>query len=204
MLAFYFIVASIIGLAVTSPNPPSWHPHLHPHPPFDNVTIFTPPRNWTSHRTSYAQTVLLEHGGSKGDTLLASWSFSPPGRVYAPIYQSQDGGFSWKELSKVYFSKAASAGSIILQVFLYELPQMFGGYPAGTILLTANSIPADRSSTNIELYASTDKGYSLHPLTPSLHITYYHPPDIHSPTSPPPPPAAPPTPPTAPPPSGSP
>jgi hypothetical protein len=33
-----------------------------------------------------------------------------------------------------------------------------GGYPAGTILLAGNSIPADLSKTQLDLYASTDNG----------------------------------------------
>jgi hypothetical protein len=154
MIVFYSILLSVIGLSVAIPNPPFAYQHR----PFDNVTIFTPPRNWSSHSTSYARTVLLEHDNPKADTLLASWTLSPPGRTYAPIYESKDGGFSWKELSRVYFSAAQEAGSIILQVFLYELPQKLGIYPAGTVLLTANAIPKDRSSTNIQLYASLDKG----------------------------------------------
>jgi len=44
------------------------------------------------------------------------------------------------------------------QPFLYELPRAFGGYAAGTILCAGNSIPANLSSTQIDLYASTDSG----------------------------------------------
>jgi hypothetical protein len=40
----------------------------------------------------------------------------------------------------------------------YELAQPFGKYQPGTILLSGNRIPGDSSSTNIQLYASTDKG----------------------------------------------
>jgi hypothetical protein len=38
------------------------------------------------------------------------------------------------------------------------LDQALGGYPAGTILLAGNSIPADLSKTQLDLYASTDNG----------------------------------------------
>jgi hypothetical protein len=148
------LITSLVGLAVGSPlvsrvaQPPT----------FDNVTIFTPPSNWSNQWTTYARTVLLEQDGEANNTLLASWSFQPPGRTYAPIYQSKDGGLSWSERSKVYFSAADTADSIILQVFLYELPQTIGAYPAGTVLLAANAVPANHSSTNIELHASHDKG----------------------------------------------
>lgn len=43
---------------------------------------------------------------------------------------------------------------------MYVLPQAFGGYAAGTILLAGNSIPEDLSQTRIDVYASTDLGYS--------------------------------------------
>jgi len=148
------LVTSLVGLAVGSPLA-SW---VDQPPIFDNVTIFTPPSNWSIHWTTYARTVLLEQNGKANNTLLASWSFQPPGRTYAPIYESIDGGRSWNELSKVYFSAADTADSIILQVFLYELPQTIGVYPAGTVLFAANAIPANHSSTNIELHASLDKG----------------------------------------------
>ena len=45
------------------------------------------------------------------------------------------------------------------QPFLYEMIEAIGDYPRGTLLLAANSIPADLSETQIDLYASTDKGY---------------------------------------------
>lgn len=38
------------------------------------------------------------------------------------------------------------------------LDQTLGGYPAGTILLAGNSIPADLSKTQLDLYVSTDSG----------------------------------------------
>ncbi|KAH8655099.1 BNR/Asp-box repeat domain protein [Tricladium varicosporioides] len=155
-MIFYSLLVSLIGLTFASP-----FPSVDQHLVFGNVTIFTPPSNWSNHWTTYARTVLLNHDGEADDILLASWSFQPPGRTYAPIYQSKDGGLSWSELSKVYFSAADKPGSIILQVFLYELPQTLGAYPAGTVLLTANAVPANHSSTNIQLYASLDKGHSF-------------------------------------------
>ena len=46
----------------------------------------------------------------------------------------------------------------MLQPFLYELPQDVGDYKKGTVLLSSNAIPAGFESTNIQLYASEDKG----------------------------------------------
>lgn len=44
------------------------------------------------------------------------------------------------------------------QPFLYELPSAIGGFAKGTILCAGSSIPEDLSFTQIDLYASTDKG----------------------------------------------
>jgi hypothetical protein len=44
------------------------------------------------------------------------------------------------------------------QPFLYELPQQVGSFPKGTVLCAGSALPEDLSFTQIELYASTDKG----------------------------------------------
>jgi hypothetical protein len=44
------------------------------------------------------------------------------------------------------------------QPTLYELPRDVGTFKEGTILLAGNFIPRDLSTTQIDLYASTDKG----------------------------------------------
>jgi len=62
-------------------------------------------------------------------------------------------------ISKAYFNGNSSlTGGIILQPFLYELEQPYGKYKPGTVMLAGNRIPGDFSSTNIQLYASEDKG----------------------------------------------
>ncbi|KAK6438963.1 hypothetical protein LTR95_004827 [Oleoguttula sp. CCFEE 5521] len=40
------------------------------------------------------------------------------------------------------------------------MTESIGNFSAGTLLLAANSIPADLSETKIDVYASTDKGYN--------------------------------------------
>lgn len=40
------------------------------------------------------------------------------------------------------------------------MPTDVGEYPAGTVLLAGNSIPADNNHTKIDVYASLDKGYT--------------------------------------------
>lgn len=125
--------------------------------PINNVTIFTPPASWMSHSTSYARVLLLDKDCEEGNVLLTTWTQSNPGEAYFPIYKSVDGGLSWAELSRVYFNETATGG-ILLQPFIYELPIQVGKYRAGTILATGNAIPSDFSSTNIDIYASTDVG----------------------------------------------
>lgn len=77
--------------------------------------------------------------------------------------ESDDGGRSWEEISKAYFThgnetSGSFAGGIILQPFLYELREDVGDYKKGTVLLSGNAIPESGESTNIQLYASNDKG----------------------------------------------
>lgn len=121
-------------------------------PTFLNATIFDPP---AGHSTSYARATLLEVGDTTGiPPILATFA----GGDHFDIYRSNDGGKTWKEISKAYFTNGNYTGGIILQPFLYELREDFGEFDAGTVFLSGNAVPSDFSSTNIELYASTDKG----------------------------------------------
>ena len=126
-----------------------------PSPIFSNVTVFVPPADYNDPRTLYARTAQLPNGD-----LLATWeNYSPePPLVYFPIYLSQDGGESWKPISKV--EDQVNGFGLRYQPFLYVLPQPFGGFSTGTVLLAGNSIPTLLNSTHIDLYASTDSGYT--------------------------------------------
>jgi hypothetical protein len=151
MLSKLLTILCVIYLAAAAPSSPQ--PAI-----YKNVTVFAPPASWPSHSTSYARSLLLNQNCEKDNVLLASWTFSPPDGPYLPISRSTDGGRSWSEFSKVHFTHKNYTGGIILQPFLFELPQQVGKYSAGTVLATGNAIPGDFSSTNIELYASRDKG----------------------------------------------
>lgn len=120
---------------------------------FSNVTIFTPPSNYTDPQVLYARNVQLPNGD-----ILATWeNYSPePPPVYFPIFRSSDYGRTWKPISKV--QDTANHLGLRYQPFLYYLPEPIGAYPAGTLLLAGNSIPTDLSSTHIDLYASSDSG----------------------------------------------
>lgn len=103
----------------------------------------------------YARTVELS-----GGVLLATWeNYSPePPKVYFPIFESCDGGETWKEISKI--QDTVNGWGLRYQPFLYELPARVGKWPAGTILASGNSIPTDLSETKIDVYASKDRGHT--------------------------------------------
>lgn len=134
-----------------------------------NVTIFDPPKNYTIPRTLYARTLLLNQNCEEDNVILATWeNYLPtdnasapcpdncPINPYIPIYQSTDGGETWSERAKVY--DQVNGWGLRYQAEIYELSEPIGNYSAGTILLAANSIPADLSETKIDVYASTDAG----------------------------------------------
>lgn len=122
-------------------------------PTFSRNVIFTPPANYNDPRVLYARSAQFDDG-----SLLATWeNYSPePPQVYFPIYRSTDGGRSWKEISRV--EDTEQRWGLRYQPELYILPEDFAGYAAGTVLLSGSSIPTDLSQTQIELYASTDRG----------------------------------------------
>jgi hypothetical protein len=118
----------------------------------DVTTIFSPPSSYKIPRVLYARTLLLR----EENTILATWENYGPEPPYFPIYQSKNDGHTWTEIGRVKDSE--NGWGLRYQPFLYELPVEYGGFPAGTILLAGSSIPADLSQTQLELYASTDKG----------------------------------------------
>ena len=75
---------------------------------------------------------------------------------YVPVYQSYDQGQTWSERAKVYDTQ--NGWGLRYQPELHELKEGIGEYPAGTLLLAANSIPKDLSVTKIDVYASKDEG----------------------------------------------
>ncbi|KFY24411.1 hypothetical protein V493_05250 [Pseudogymnoascus sp. VKM F-4281 (FW-2241)] len=122
----------------------------HPHHPefFNNRVIFTPPHGT---KASYPRIVELSDG-----TLLATISWRNPKAAlpYFPIFQSKDDGWTWKHISNLTDDvNGLGFGS---QPALAELPYKMGKYPKGTVLASGNS--AGNTSTNIDLYASFNKG----------------------------------------------
>jgi hypothetical protein len=126
-----------------------------PYNTFDNVTVYTAPTDWKNRGTLYGRVILLNQNCEEDIVLLSTWTVNAPNKTYLPIYKSSDLGRTWIPLSKVYFK--TSGYTAIAQPFLYELEQTFGDYPAGTILVSANTF--SKSGTAIELHASLDNGY---------------------------------------------
>ena len=79
----------------------------------------------------------------------------PPQPLH-PYLESTDLGETWSERSRVYDTQ--NGWGLRYQPDLYEMTESIGNYSAGTLLMAANSIPADLSETKIDVYASTDKG----------------------------------------------
>jgi len=127
---------------------------------FSNNVIFTiPEKNYSSYLTPkvlYARTLALKAECGKRPVLLATWENYNPEPPYFPIYQSDDEGKTWREISRV--QDQVNKWGLRYQPCLFELPQAIGNFSAGTLLLSGSSIPSDLSQTQIELYASTDKG----------------------------------------------
>ena len=123
--------------------------------PFDNITVYKAPANWTNRGVMYGRIVLLNQNCEKDNVILSTWSFSAPNKTYLPIYRSKDLGKTWTALSRVYFKKEGYTA--IAQPFLYETAQRFGRYPAGTVLIAGNAW--NGNGTDLELHASLDKGY---------------------------------------------
>ncbi|KAF7185308.1 hypothetical protein HII31_13287 [Pseudocercospora fuligena] len=150
-LAALLATAAFLSAAVASPT------SLHSKSPapfsnFNDNTVFVPASNYTSWRTIYARTLQLSN-----NSLIISWEdYDPvPGpQQYFPIYKSDDGGATWQNYTRVY--DQVNGWGLRYQPYFYMLDQAFGGYPAGTILLSGVSTPSDLSQAYIELYASTD------------------------------------------------
>ncbi|KAI1381299.1 glycoside hydrolase family 93 protein [Hypoxylon crocopeplum] len=117
------------------------------------VVIYTPPSTYTDPRVLYARTAQLPN-----DEILATWeNYSPePPPVYFPIYKSSDKGSTWTKIAQV--EDQGYGYGLRYQPFLYVLPEDFAGYKKGDVLLAGSSIPTNLSSTQLDIYVSTDSG----------------------------------------------
>ncbi|WP_319018985.1 RICIN domain-containing protein [Microbispora sitophila] len=124
--------------------------------------VYSPPAGsaFDAAGTTYAKIIALKNNGTHNGELLVTYDqlvYVSGHQVY-PIYRSTDGGSTWSHVSDVVPSSTFPSLTLTSQPFLYELPQAVGGLAAGTVLLAGNLMPADRSSSRIVLYKSTDRG----------------------------------------------
>lgn len=152
-----FSLSFLLTPILSSPTPSELGPRARPDvlPSYNDLTIFQAPTNYTVPGVLYARTLQLEDG-----SILATWeNYSPePPIVYFPIYKSTDYGQTWFEISKV--TDQVLGIGLRYQPTLYVLPKKWAGFKKGTIFLSGSAIPTDLSTTQLELYASRDQGYT--------------------------------------------
>ncbi|MEU0414473.1 RICIN domain-containing protein [Streptomyces griseorubiginosus] len=119
-------------------------------------TMYTPPSGTPAPGSLYPRAIRLQHSGSSNGTLLATFEQYTSGTPVFPVYRSTDNGTSWTKLSDV--ADTQNGWGMRWEPQLFELPTATGNLPAGTLLIAGDSVPADRSATKIDMYASTDHG----------------------------------------------
>jgi hypothetical protein len=126
----------------------------------NNVDIFKPPPSYGAEGVNYPRSTILKLDPQAPNAILATWqnnSPQPPAR-YFPIFRSTDLGHTWAQISNC--TDQANGWGMSAQPALYELPYDIGKFKAGTVLCSGNSIPPNRNETKIDLYASTDHGFT--------------------------------------------
>lgn len=143
--ALYLALGATAASAAACPPPG----HHHDDDTFSNRLIYQPPKG---ARASYPRVAELHDG-----TLLVTSSvFGGPaseGLPSFPIFESKDGGASWKWISNL--TDQVNGWGMSAQPALLELREPLGGFKPGTILASGNSWSSN--GTRIDLYASTDK-----------------------------------------------
>jgi hypothetical protein len=122
--------------------------------------LYTPTS--TNESNAYARVIELHHAGSNNGRLLATFEhWTNNGTPASYIIQASDNnGASWYTLATVP-DQQTGAGHPVSQMWqpiLFEFPQQLGSYPAGTILLVGNTVPADGSYTDFQQWRSLDHG----------------------------------------------
>jgi hypothetical protein len=157
----YLIVAAMLPSILTTvlltvslsiaakPGPPKPGPPK-PSPPkpwgfFTNNTIY---QTTGDEAITYPRFVELTDG-----TIIATASLIGHSPGYFPVFESKNGGATWKYISNL--TDQVNGWGMSAQPALAELTEPLGGYPAGTILGSGNSW--SDNGTRIDLYASTDR-----------------------------------------------
>ncbi|RYP28379.1 hypothetical protein DL767_007251 [Monosporascus sp. MG133] len=115
---------------------------------FVNNTIYQPSG---SESITYPRYTELRDG-----TILATASLFGHNPAYFPVFESKDGGASWKWVSDI--KDTENGWGFPAQPAITELTEPLGGFGTGTILASGNSW--SNNGTRIDLYASTDHARS--------------------------------------------
>ena len=107
----------------------------------------------SNETTGYARFVQLQHGSSNMLATFERW-YSDGSNVPLIVRSSSDGGTTWSTLASVY---DPNGNNDMYEPFLFEFPVQLGSYPAGTLLLVANSIE-NGSYEKFMAWRSTDHG----------------------------------------------
>jgi hypothetical protein len=125
----------------------------------DSGTVLYEPNATTNpdEMASYEHAIRLQHSGDANGTILATFerqgTGTNPGPGW-PIYRSTDDGASFQKIAHV--APAGFPTGNALQPNLLELAQPVAGYPAGTLLLAAET--GAGSTLAMQVYRSTDHG----------------------------------------------
>ncbi|KAL2125995.1 hypothetical protein VTI74DRAFT_1982 [Chaetomium olivicolor] len=123
-------------------NPP-------PFSTFTNRTIYAPPKG---SRAIYPRVAELHDGTLLVTASVGGNSFSGGAKPAFPVFESKDGGVSWKWISNI--TDQVNGWGMSAQPALLELREPLGKFKPGTILASGNSWSG--TGTRIDLYASTD------------------------------------------------
>ena len=148
IVAFLIAAPSVMRAASTRPAAAS-----------NGTVVYSPAANNPDPGSAYPRFVRLSYSGSLNGTLLATFEdYQNPTTPFFPIYRSTNNGASWSYYSQINDTHHYPAWGMRWEPVIYELPQQVAGWPAGTLFASGNSIPSNYSSTELDLYVSTNHG----------------------------------------------
>jgi hypothetical protein len=122
--------------------------------------LYTPTSAQESN--AYARVIQLRYAGAENGTLLATFEHANTDGTPSEyiIRSSTDNGATWSTRATVPDSLTGAGHPVsrMWQPFLFEFPKKLGAYPAGTIMLLGNTVPADGSYTEFQEWLSFDHG----------------------------------------------
>ncbi|MEU8555622.1 ricin-type beta-trefoil lectin domain protein [Streptomyces anthocyanicus] len=110
---------------------------------------------------SYPRAVRLDHDGSAGQTMLATYAKREQGATNTlPVHRSTDGGRTWSA-APISTITSHTPGWDIEAPVLYEVPRTANGLNQGDLLAAGTAWQAgDYTTQRVEVFKSTDHGQS--------------------------------------------